>query len=189
MLSSKLRPKKDRVVAPRDAPKSGCQAQDVASNVPFGSLTDRRADQGRPLYPRERDMLASKSTSAKCQYQTLPMFGAAPPRQAEQSRESYKPSRCTERYWRRTRPLSPGVATRDLSFAMAPTQLSYLRVARRGALQTTVSRASMRSTVVRGVGSFRRIGTASPGSYMRLRLGSTVRVTPKSELDMGMPTR
>jgi uncharacterized membrane protein YphA (DoxX/SURF4 family) len=30
------------------------------------------------------------------------------------------------------------------------------------------------------------LGTASPGSYMRLRLGLTVRVKPKSELEMGM---
>jgi len=34
--------------------------------------------------------------------------------------------------------------------------------------------------------SFRRIGTASPGSYVRLRLGSTVHVRLKSELEMGM---
>jgi hypothetical protein len=39
------------------------------------------------------------------------------------------------------------------------------------------------------VGSFRRIGTASPGSYMRLISGSTVRVRPKSQLEMGMLTR
>src|SRR5690242_1605525 len=30
------------------------------------------------------------------------------------------------------------------------------------------------------------VATASPGLYMRLRLGSTVRVKPKSELEMGM---
>jgi hypothetical protein len=54
---------------------------------------------------------------------------------------------------------------------------------------TTLYRASMRSTVVRGIGSFRRMGTASPGSYMRLRLGSIVRVRPKSELEVGMLTR
>jgi hypothetical protein len=95
--------------------------------------------------------------SAKCQYQTLPMFGAAPdpPSQADQSRESYEPPVAPKGIGGgpvRSVP-APGVGTRDLSFAMAPTQLSYVRVARRGALQTTVSRASMRSTVVRGVGS------------------------------------
>jgi hypothetical protein len=114
-------------------------------DLPTGGIPILMSALGHELTSQRR-----LSWFALCQYQTLPVFGAAPdpPSEADQSRESYEPSRCTERYWRRTRPLSPGSRSwhKRLIICNGADSLSYVGGARRGALQTTVSRASMRST-------------------------------------------
>jgi hypothetical protein len=134
-------------------------------------------------------MLASKSTSAKCQYQTLPMFGAAPPRQAEQSRESYKPE-----------PLHRKVLAADPS---AQSGSCHKRlVICNGADSTLIPESRSpwcvandcipREHAINGREKCWFISPhwdRKPGSYMRLGLGSTVRARPKSELEMGMLTR
>jgi hypothetical protein len=155
-------------------------------DLPTGGIPILMSALGHELTSQRR-----LSWFALCQYQTLPVFGAAQTRRVRLTKAENRTSRAVAPKGIDGGPVrsvpAPGVGTRDLSFAMAPTHShtwGALAVVRCKRLYP--ARACDRREGCWFISPHR---DCKPGSYMRLRLGSTVRVRPKSELKMGMLTR